>query len=103
MMRITIAECTDDGAVVSICDLFVENEHGTIANLKTDKGYLRQGFAKKVMTVAVKVVEGLGLKTVSLRVLKGSFMREWYMRLGYRAFAGDAEDEQYEWLKKQIQ
>ncbi len=102
MMKITISDLTNDDTVISTCDLFIENEHGTIANLKTDKSYLRHGFAKKVMTTAVKVANGLRLKSISLRVLKGSFMHEWYIRLGYRVFAEDAEDEHYEWLKMYI-
>lgn len=81
MMKITISDLTNDGTVISTCDLFIENEHGTIANLKTDKSYLRHGFAKKVMTTAVKVANELRLKSISLRVLKNSFMREWYIRL----------------------
>lgn len=101
MIRITIAEWMNN-EVISSCDMFVENEYGTIANLRTDKEHLKQGFAKRIMTAAVKVAEGLGLKSVSLRVLKGSFMREWYIRLGYGFFAEDAEDEQYEWLEKLI-
>lgn len=102
MMKITISDLTNDGTVISTCDLFIENEHGTIANLKTDKSYLRHGFAKKVMTTAVKVANGLRLKSISLRVLKNSFMREWYIRLGYKYFAEDTENENYEWLKKYI-
>lgn len=103
MMKITISDLTNDGVDVSMCDLFIENEYGIIANLKTSKNYLKQGFAKKVMTTVVKVAKGLGLNSISLRVLKGSFMHEWYIRLGYRVFAEDAEDEHYEWLKMYIQ
>ncbi len=101
MRKITISEWEENGTLISSCDLFVENRYGTLGNLRTEKSYLNQGYATSVLNDVERIAEGLGLITISLRVLKGSFMAEWYRRLGFVFFSGD-EDEKYEWLYKQI-
>lgn len=101
MRKITIIEREENGSVISSCDLFVENKYGTIGNLRAEKSYLNQGYATSVLNDAERIADGLGLILISLRVLKGSFMAEWYRRLGYIFFSGD-ENEKYEWLYKQI-
>lgn len=59
MMHITIAECTDDGTVVPICDQFVENKYVTIADLKADKRHLRH---ERIITTEIKGVRSFTSK-----------------------------------------
>ena len=70
-----------------------------LASLSVHAEYRNNGQATRIMQLAERVAKENGFGSIVLKADEGSWMYEWYKRLGYVQF-GDMEDDGLTWMKK---
>jgi len=73
-----------------------------LSNVFVDEKYRRTGLGNIILEMATDIAKKMEFKTIILKVLKTSFVHEWYERHGYRDFVADSEDISYVWMKKEL-
>lgn len=62
----------------------------------------KQGIGNKILLMAETETRKHNANTICLKVLKSSWMHDWYKRHGYSDFREDEEDNEYIWMKHHI-
>lgn len=62
----------------------------------------KQGIGNKILLMAETETRKHNADTICLKVLKSSWMHDWYKRHGYSDFREDEEDNEYIWMKHHI-
>lgn len=57
-----------------------------ISNLKVHPSVQKQGRGTELIQMAEKEISAMGLKLALIQVVPGTWMEEWYKRLGYSTF-----------------
>lgn len=75
---------------------------GYISSLGVADAYRRQGVGNNLIKKAQSALREQGCTCALLQVDKSSWMREWYIHLGFKHFQDDQFDPKMEWLKKKL-
>lgn len=73
-----------------------------VSNIFVDEEKRGNGLGNMILDTATSMSKELGAKTMCLKVKKDSFAHQWYMRHGYTDIETDSENENYEWMRKQL-
>ena len=73
-----------------------------LSDLNVKDSYRNKGLGLKLQIYREKIGIELGYKYSILCVKKGSWMRKWYDRRGYKYYAKHEDDKQYVWLRKKL-
>ena len=60
-----------------------------------------KGIGDKLLDIACEEAKKYNAKTICLKVLKKTWVRDWYSRHGYEEFTYD-DDVKYVWMKKSL-
>ena len=74
-----------------------------LSNVYVEKQYRRKGFGNGILKLAEEEAISRGAKYLILRALRGSWMRDWYERHGYKGYQIDGDFTEYIWMKKELQ
>lgn len=70
-----------------------------LSNVKVKKSERGQGIGNKILKFANKEAKKHNYRAICLKVLKSSWMHNWYARHGYRDLSYDEENDDYIWMK----
>lgn len=70
-----------------------------LSNVCVSHYYRGRGFGNKLIEFVFKESKKLGEQSIRLKVLRESFMYDWYSREGFTDLCDDEEDEKYIWMK----
>lgn len=70
--------------------------------LSVSKDHRKRGLGTKMQEVREDLARTLGAKHIYLFVKKGSWMRKWYDRRGYKYHCKYEGDSSFVWLKKKL-
>ena len=73
-----------------------------LSNVHVEKSYRHHGIGNGILKVAEDKARNHGSKYLMLRVLKDSWMHDWYNRHGYENFCPDEDSPEYIWMKKYL-
>jgi len=84
-------------------DLYRGTEKFTIANLFVMKSDRKRGYGTELLHAAItefnhENLYAKGRLQLTLRVLRDSWVEEWYEREGFQRHCDDAVDERYVWM-----
>lgn len=81
-----------------------DDDHNTIylSNVKVKKLERGKGIGNKILKFASKEARKRNYSTICLKVLKKSWMHNWYARHGYRDLSYDEENDDYIWMKHNL-
>ena len=78
-------------------------ESGYITALYVDKDYRKIGIGGELLKYAEDVAKFKGVDELYLKVEDGTWMKDWYERLGYLFHSYEVyEDDCWVWLKKSL-
>ena len=69
-----------------------------LSNVRVKESMRGRGIGNKILNFANKKAKKQGRSAICLRVLKSSWMHDWYERHGYRDLCPD-KDTKYIWMK----
>lgn len=73
-----------------------------LSNVKVKKSERGKGIGNKILKFANKEARKHKYSTICLKVLKSSWMHDWYARHGYRDLTNDEENDDYIWMKHNL-
>ena len=73
-----------------------------LSNVHVEKSYRRHGIGNGVLKMAEDEARSHDSKYLMLKVLKTSWMHDWYERHGYENFCFDEDNQEYIWMKKYL-
>lgn len=73
-----------------------------ISNLFVLEEFRRSGIGQKLLDYSLEAAKKLGLREISLKVLSGSWMEEWYKRNGFIEDHKHEKDKLITYLHKNI-
>lgn len=81
-----------------------QNDKGAIylSDLSVSEGYRNNGLGLEMQLKREDLGRELGCKYSYLFVRKGSWMRKWYDRRGYKYFCKKEDDKTSVWLRKKL-
>ena len=68
-----------------------DDSYAYISNLKVHPSVQKRGRGAELIRLAEEEISAIGLKFALLQVLPGTWMEEWYRRLGYSTFQNTDE------------
>lgn len=72
-----------------------------LSNVKVESDARKHGIGNKILATAESEAKKHQAETICLKVLKSSWVHNWYERHGYNDFCYD-EDEKYVWMKHKL-
>jgi GNAT superfamily N-acetyltransferase len=73
-----------------------------LSNVFVSENYRQRGLGNIILKMADEIAKSHGADTLMLKVLKKSFVHNWYERHGFEDFVCDDEDLNYMWMRKDI-
>lgn len=70
-----------------------------LSNINIEQFARGRGFGNKILELADKESKKYNYSVICLKVLKSSWMHDWYINYGYNDFCYDIEDADYVWMK----
>ena len=70
-----------------------------LSNVHVSHFYRGRGFGNNLLEFVFKESKKLGTQSIRLKVLRESFMYDWYSRKGFTDLCNDEEDEKYIWME----
>lgn len=70
-----------------------------LSNVKVEQPARGRGIGNKILGLADKEAKKYNYTTICLKVLKSSWIHDWYTNHGYSDFCCDGEDADYVWMK----
>ena len=106
-----IRENTDWGAVYRYSGknyrfaLYIYNDDTKtmyLSNFRVEPKARKHGLGNAILVTIENESKKYGADNIALKVLKSSWVHDWYERKGYVDFADDKEDNSFIWMKKRI-
>ena len=70
-----------------------------LSNVKVEQSARGHGLGNKILELADKEVKNYNYNVICLKVLKSSWVHDWYANHGYSDLCYDDEDDNYIWMK----
>ena len=70
-----------------------------LSNVKVEQSARGRGLGNKILEFADKEAKKYNYTVICLKVLKSSWVHDWYANHGYSDFCYDSEDADYVWMK----
>ena len=70
-----------------------------LSNINVRQSARGHGLGNKILELANKEARKYGYTVICLKVLKSSWVHDWYTSHGYNDFCYDIEDNDYVWMK----
>ena len=70
-----------------------------LSNVKVEQSARGRGLGNKILELADKEAKKYNYTVICLKVLKSSWVHDWYANHGYSDFCYDGEDADYVWMK----
>ena len=70
-----------------------------LSNVKVEQSARGRGLGNKILELADKEVKKYNYNVICLKVLKSSWVHDWYANHGYSDLCYDDEDDNYIWMK----
>lgn len=70
-----------------------------LSNVNVIRSVRGRGLGNKILELANKEAMRYGYTVICLKVLKSSWVHDWYANHGYDDFCCDGEDDDYVWMK----
>lgn len=94
-----------DGLSYAECYLYDDSKNGdgfTLKALHVDKNARNNGRGLALQEIREQIAKELGCKYTYLFCAKGTFMRKWYGRRGYKYYSKYEDDKRMVWLRKKL-
>ena len=74
-----------------------------LSNVFVDENYREKGLGNEILNSANDMAKQLNAKSICLKVIRNSFVHDWYERHGYSDLSVDEEEPQYIWMIKRLE
>jgi len=101
----TVWRYSDDESKFRFALYMYDDDPETIymSNVYVDEAKRGKGIGQKLVDAAENIARKTGCRQMILKVLDESWMHEWYARCGYEDLMVDEEEDQYIWMRKDLQ